>query len=92
MRKTDPSVRIELDKYILTSDKLQWTIEEKVKSKNRKTGEVKETIKAIKFYPTLDAALRGVLEMKLRNSTATSLQELRKELITIKKELTDTVQ
>ena len=71
------AVRIEFDGIVLRSYKHGWEIGKPVMEKDERTGEMKEKLQGAVFPSSLPSALRTLLEMKMRASGATSLDELR---------------
>jgi len=63
------------DKYTLTSDSLNYIIEEtKVRQDGDRKGETYKTVYG--YYSTLESALKGFKELKIRTSDAKSIKEL----------------
>ncbi len=58
------------DKYRLSSDFDSWELQERTKRKHRKTSELVEVWKAIKWYRSTETALHAALELCLRTSDA----------------------
>lgn len=62
--------------YLLRSDTNNWIVAQTLQfASGKRAGESYESL--IGFYPTLPAALTGLLDHKLRQSDAASLQELK---------------
>ena len=68
-------MRIEFDDIILSSDSHNFALNRKGKNKK---GE--ETLNPFAFYSTLSGAFEGLLKQKMRQSTATSIKMLTREL------------
>jgi len=67
-------VEIELDRRIfLKSDAFCWFLAEEEKGR-------KGHFKAISYHSTLESALRGYIEHRLKKSKATSIKSLREEI------------
>lgn len=65
------------DKYTLTSDSMNYIIEEtKVIQDGSKKGETYKTVYG--YYSTVESALKGFKELKIRTSDAKSIKELLK--------------
>jgi hypothetical protein len=65
------------DKYTLTSDSMNYIIEEtKVIQDGERKGEKYKT--AYGYYGTVETALKGFKELKIRTSDAKSIKELLK--------------
>ncbi|HHW91052.1 MAG TPA: hypothetical protein GX745_09145 [Clostridiales bacterium] len=63
------------DKYTLTSNSMNYIIEEtKVIQDGSKKGETYKTVYG--YYGTVEAALKGFKELKIRTSDAKSIKEL----------------
>lgn len=63
------------DKYTLTSDSMNYIIEEtKVIQSGDRKGETYKTVYG--YYSTIEAALKGFKQLKIRTSDATSIKEL----------------
>ncbi|HSH36065.1 hypothetical protein [Schnuerera sp.] len=63
------------DKYTLISDSMNYIIEEtKVIQDGDKKGETYKTVYG--YYSTVEAALKGFKELKIRTSDAKSIEEL----------------
>ena len=63
------------DKYTLTSDSMNYIIEEtKVIQDGSKKGETYRTVYG--YYGTVEAALKGFKELKIRTSDAKAIKEL----------------
>lgn len=70
------NVRID-DNYALRSDAANWIIDEiRVNSKTEE-----EYSQAVAFYPRLTQALDGLLQRKLRGGDASSLHDLKRQII-----------
>lgn len=74
------------DGYVLTSDAHNWTIsKKKVFQSGKRAGETR--LDPIGHHSVLGSALRALLEAKLKESDATSLDGLHKEISSFKKEV-----
>ena len=78
--------RINLGKHVLTSDANNWTIAEpRVVQSGERAGAVVDY--PIGYYPTLPSALSALLELRLRDSEATTLRELAAEVAAFRREV-----
>jgi len=76
-------IHIEDDLWI-TSDDRNYMIAKRAMYKNKEDGEEREQFNAIGYYSSLNSLIKGLLERKLRQSNATTLQELLKSVEGIK--------
>lgn len=77
-------MEIPIGKYVITSDSLCFTINEKKKvQKGENKG--KEYLYPILHYNTIESCLGGLLQLKIKDSDATSLEELVVEIGKINK-------
>jgi hypothetical protein len=74
------SVRIPIaDNLVLSSDASNWIVAETgIRASGARKGQPFEN--AVGYYPTLESAVRGLLEYALRQSDAKSLRALRRDL------------
>lgn len=83
--------------YRITSDEYNVIVEERyevdpTKSPKWKEGDptkVRVEYRKPRYYPTVEAALIGVAESKVRMSDATTLEELAHEIRQIRREISD---
>lgn len=75
------------DKYQITSDSMQYILQEKKQSKNDER-EVKEYYVNAGYYGTFASALKNYKELQIRNSDVTTIDELMKFI----KELDDKIE
>ena len=73
------------DKHRLATDRYQWMIQEMKSYKDSKTGEQVKNWEGIKFYPTIEGAVNGLAQLKLRLSEAETLTDALAEVKNIAK-------
>lgn len=79
-------MNIRVGNYKITSDKSQYVVSEiKEHTDGKNIGLEYET--AFKFYPHISYAINSLVERQLKDSDATTLAELRKDLKQIRTEL-----
>lgn len=61
-----PVIDLKSKKYRLISDNRCWMLQEKIPRKDRKGNTQVEEWRAIRWYTTLEGALMGVAEFRLR--------------------------
>ena len=77
-------MKIPIGQYVITSDSLCFAINEKKKvQKGKNAGN--EYLTPILYYGTIESCLEGLLQLKIRKSDATSLEELIAEIGEIRK-------
>ena len=77
-------MEIEIGKYIITSDSLCVTLNEKKKiEKGENKGN--EYLSAIGYFNTVESCLEEILQLKIKESQATSIKELLDEIKEISK-------
>ena len=78
--------RVELGRYVLTSDEGCWTVSVKRKAgKGRNKGKMVEDVYG--YYGRLPQALSGLLDLELRSCDAKSIEELAEKLKEFREEL-----
>ena len=65
------------DTYAIGADQYSWHISKRVARK--RDGQLVTERRPIKWYPTLESAVNGLVDYKLRVSGASTLIELQKE-------------
>ena len=72
--------------YILTSDARQIVLN---RFKTRETGDNigEEFLDPIGYYSGVEGALKGLLELEIKASNATTISELRADIIKIKEDI-----
>lgn len=72
-------MEIEIGKYVITSDSLCITLNEKKKVQE---GENKgnEYLHPVGYYQTVESCMEGMLQHELKKSEATSIKELLEEI------------
>lgn len=72
-------VKIEIGKYVITSDSLCFILNKKKKVKE---GENKgdEYLSNVGYYSTMENCMEGLLQYRIRKSQATSIKELLEEI------------
>ncbi|MCS3423392.1 hypothetical protein M2403_001993 [Rahnella sp. BIGb0603] len=69
-------MRIEIDnKWVITSDKFQFILQEKGIAKSGK-NEGEEVLKNASFHSKMDSLLRSLIMKEVRDSDVTSLREM----------------
>jgi hypothetical protein len=77
-------MEIEIGKYVITSDPLCIVLNEKKKVKSGE-NKGKEYISPVGYYHTVENCMDALIELKIRESQATSLKELVDEVRKISK-------
>lgn len=75
-------MNIRLGKYVITSDSLQFILNEANErgEKSKKQGE--EYLRPISYHPTLDTLITGVFEREVRLNNAESIDDLKNHITT----------
>ena len=77
-------MKIEIGGYVITSDSLCVTLnEKKIAQEGKAKGE--EYLSAIGYYNTVESCMEGLLQHKIKKSDATSIKELVDEIKEISK-------
>lgn len=77
--------------YRLTSDSLCYTLKRVGVNENKDSDNFgKETLSFVGYYTSFPSVLHAMLEDEIRGCGATAAQELRNEVVRIKKELLET--
>ena len=84
---TDRQVRIEVGEYVLRSYAHGWEIGRPRIDTDQETGEETERLTGTIYPSTLTSALKALLELRLRASGATSLDQLREGIAEFKAEI-----
>ena len=81
-------MRIEINKYIIENDELQFVLKEKIINK-RKDSKNKERIAVIGYFGRLDHLFEKILVNELLKSEANTLIELKEDIKTISKNINE---
>ena len=81
-------IKIQSTMYYIRSDQRNYIVGYEQSSVNKKTGETQIAFIPYGFYGTLEAMFTSLLGLKIKTSTAKSLEELSTLVIKSKKELT----
>lgn len=68
------------EKFRIAADSRAWMIQEPKQRKHRRTGESILEWKSIRWYPTLESAVRGLAEHACRTSQAVGVAEAMAEI------------
>lgn len=82
-------IHIEGDLYI-SGDRLEYAIERKTTTQSGKTAGA-ELFTQISHHPTVQSCLKAIMRMKIADSTATTLQELKADVERIEREISEVI-
>lgn len=77
-------MNIDLGKYVITSDNLQYILNERQERGDRSKKQGEEYLKPIGYYTELAHLIPALIELRLRKSEAESLKELARDMADLK--------
>lgn len=76
MRKVGENMNIRIEKYVITSDNLQFILNEAVHRGTKSKREGEEYLRPISYHPTLDTLLMSLFNRETRLNNCTEIDAL----------------